>query len=133
MRGYEYYSIASNEGAGSNGNIPQIDRLFGSKIAVFNLELRIPVLGNDAFGLLKFPWVPTELVGFFDGGVAWTENAPPFLELSTDQTARIPVFSAGAALRINVLGAFVIQVYWAWPFERPDIGGSWGLLFEGGW
>jgi Tol biopolymer transport system component len=133
VRGYEYYSIASNEGAGSKGDIPQIDRLFGSKIAVINLELRIPVLGNDAFGLLKFPWVPTELVGFFDGGVAWTESEAPLLELSTDQYARIPVFSAGAALRINLLGAFVIQVYWAWPFERRNIGGSWGLLLEGGW
>ncbi len=133
VRGYEYYSIASNEGAGSNGDIPQIDRLFGSKIAVVNLELRIPVLGNDVFGLLNFPWIPTELVGFFDGGVAWTESDTPLIELSTDQTARIPVFSAGGALRVNVLGAFVIEVYWAWPFERPNIGGSWGFLLEGGW
>jgi Tol biopolymer transport system component len=133
VRGYEYYSIVSNEGAGTNGNIPQINRLFGSKIALFNLELRIPILGNDAFGLLKFPWVPTELVGFIDGGMAWTESEAPLIELSADQTARIPVFSAGTALRVNVLGAFVIQVYWAWPFERPNIGGSWGLLLEAGW
>ena len=134
VRGYEYYSIASIEGANSTtGNIPQLNRLFGSKIAVVNLELRIPVLGTDTFGLIRFPWVPTELVGFFDGGVAWTETDYPDLVLSTDQFARIPVFSAGAALRFNLLGAFVIQVYWAWPFERQNIGGSWGLLLETGW
>ncbi len=133
VRGYEYYSIISIEGAGSSGNIPQLNRLFGSKIAVVNLELRIPVLGNDQFGLLKFPWVPTELVGFFDGGVAWTENDTPVLAISADQYARVPVFSAGAALRFNILGAFVVQVYWAWPFERQNIGGSWGIVLETGW
>jgi Tol biopolymer transport system component len=133
VRGYEYYSIAAIEGAGSNGNIPQLNRLFGSKIVVANLELRIPVIGNDAFGLLKFPWVPTELVGFLDGGVAWTETDSPVLQLSADQYARVPVFSAGAALRINLLGAAVIQVYWAWPFERQNTNGSWGFVVEEGW
>lgn len=133
VRGYDYFSIASIEGAGTNGNIPQINRLFGSKIAVFNAELRIPVLGTEQFGLLRFPWLPTELVGFFDGGVAWTESDAPVLTLSTDQFARIPVFSAGAAVRVNILGAFVIQVYWAWPFERQNIGGDWGFLLETGW
>ncbi len=121
------------QGAGTTGNIPQIQRLVGSKIAVVNAELRIPLLGNEAFGLLKIPWLPTELVGFFDGGVAWTETDPPILTLSSDQTLRIPVFSAGAALRINLLGAIVVQIYWAWPFQRPNIGGDWGLLLESGW
>ncbi len=129
VRGYEYYSIAAIEGP----NSPQLNRLFGSKIAVVNMEVRVPVLGNDIFGLVRFPWLPTELVGFLDGGVAWTETDYPVLELSTDQSARIPVFSAGAAVRINVLGAFVIQVYWAWPFERQNVGGQWGLVLETGW
>ncbi|MGA2612132.1 MAG: BamA/TamA family outer membrane protein [Spirochaetia bacterium] len=133
VRGYEYYSIIGVEGAGSSGNIPQLNRLFGSKIAVVNLELRIPVLGSDQFGLLKFPWLPTELVGFFDGGVAWTENDPPVLAISADQYARVPIFSAGAAVRVNILGAFVVQIYWAWPFERQNIGGSWGFVLEPGW
>ncbi len=133
VRGYEYYSIISNEGAGVSGNIPQLTRLFGSKLAVANLELRVPVLGTEQFGLLKFPWIPLELVGFLDGGVAWTENDPPVWELSTDQYARVPVFSAGAAVRINLLGALVFQVYWAWPFERQNIGGSWGFVLESGW
>jgi hypothetical protein len=133
VRGYEYYSIASIEGARATGDIPQVDRLFGSKIAVLNLELRIPVVGNDALGLLDFPWVPIELAGFLDGGVAWTDSQPPILRLSTDQFARVPVFSAGAALRVNILDALVLQIYWAWPFERQDIGGDWGLVLESGW
>ncbi len=133
VRGYEYYSIISNEGAGVSGNIPQLNRLFGSKLAVVNLEVRIPVLGNEQFGLLNFPYLATELVGFFDGGMAWTETDYPTLEISQDQYARIPVFSAGAAVRVNLLGAFVVQIYWAWPFERQNIGGSWGFVLESGW
>ena len=133
IRGYEYYSIVANEGAGVTGNIPQLNRLFGSKIAVANLEIRIPVLGSSQFGLVNFPWLPTELVGFLDGGMAWTETDYPVLELSQDQYMRIPVFSAGAAVRVNILGAFVVQVYWAWPFERQYIGGSWGFVLESGW
>ncbi|HVO40195.1 MAG TPA: BamA/TamA family outer membrane protein [Spirochaetia bacterium] len=133
VRGYDYASISSIEGAGQSGTIPQLARLFGSKIAVFNAELRIAVLGTEQLGLLRFPWLPTELVGFFDGGVAWTQTERPVFEISSDQTQRIPVFSAGAAVRVNILGAFVIQVYWAWPFERQNIGGSWGFVLESGW
>jgi hypothetical protein len=25
------------------------------------------------------------------------------------------------------------QMYWAWPFERENVGGSWGLVLEDGW
>ena len=71
VRGYEYYSMISNEGAG-NADIPQISRLFGSRIAVVKAELRLPVLGNADIGLFDFPYLPATLVGFFDGGIAWT-------------------------------------------------------------
>ena len=134
VRGYEYSSIISNEGAGSTtGDIPQLDRLFGSRIAVFNMEVRLPVLGNTELGLINFPYLPTSLVAFLDGGLAWSGTQPPVFPSSPDPSAHVPVFSAGAAVRINLLGAAVLQVYWAWPFQRPDIGGSWGILIEDGW
>ncbi len=134
VRGYDYSSITAHEGSGAVGvTPPEVDRLLGSKIAVFNAELRIPILGNDSLGLIRFPWLPTELVAFFDAGMAWTEGQFPRLILSTDPRARIPVFSAGGALRFNLLGAFVLQLYYAWPFERPGVGGVWGLLIAEGW
>jgi Tol biopolymer transport system component len=132
VRGYEYYSLLANEGA-AGGDVPQIDRLFGSRIAVFNAELRLALLGNSELGLLNFPYVPLTLVGFFDAGVAWTGNAPPVLAASTDPGARVPVASAGAAIRFNLLGAAIVELYWAWPFQRPGVGGSWGFLIEEGW
>jgi hypothetical protein len=134
VRGYEYSSILANEGASSTGgDIPQIDRLLGSRIAVFNLEARLPVLGTSELGIINFPYLPTSLVAFLDGGLAWSGSQPPVFFSSLDPTAHVPVFSAGAAVRFNLLGAAVLQVYWAWPFQRPDIGGSWGLLIETGW
>ena len=50
--------------------MPQIDRLFGYRIAVVNAELRLPVLGNADLGLVNFPWLPLTLVGFLERGVA---------------------------------------------------------------
>ncbi len=101
VRGYDYYSIASIEGANTSGDIPQVDRLFGSKIAVVNLELRIPLVGNDTFGLINFPWVPVELAGFLDGGVAWTDSQPPILQISADQFARVPVLQRGSRAAVQ--------------------------------
>jgi Tol biopolymer transport system component len=133
VRGYEYSSILSSEGAAAaTGDIPQIDRLFGTRIAVFNAELRLPFLGNTELGIINFPYLPASLVAFLDGGMAWSDAQP--IELTSyDPGAHVPVFSAGAAVRFNLLGAAVLQFYWAWPFQRPDIGGSWGLVIASGW
>jgi hypothetical protein len=132
VRGYEYYSMVSHEGAGG-ANVPQISRLFGSRILVLKAELRFPLLGNGDVGLLVFPWLPTTIVGFFDAGAAWTGSSLPQLSWSTDPGPRIPVFSAGGAIRFNLLGAAVLEIYFAWPFQRPGVGGSWGFLVEAGW
>lgn len=132
VRGYEYYSMISHEGAGA-ANVPQIDRLFGSRIAVLKAELRLPLLGNGDIGLIVFPFLPTTIVGFFDAGVAWTGSVLPELALSTDPFARIPVFSAGGSVRFNLFRAAVLEIYFAWPFQRPGVNGSWGFLVEAGW
>jgi hypothetical protein len=132
VRGYEYYSMVSHEGAGG-ASVPQISRLFGSRIVVLKAELRFPLLGNGDIGLLVFPWLPTTIVGFFDAGVAWTGSALPELTWSTDPGPRIPVFSAGGAVRFNLFGAAVLEIYFAWPFQRPGVNGSWGFLVEAGW
>jgi Tol biopolymer transport system component len=132
VRGYEYYSMVTHEGAGG-ANVPQIDRLFGSRIAVIKAEVRLPLLGNGDIGLFVFPYLPITLVGFFDAGMAWTGSVLPELAWSTDPSARIPVFSAGGAIRFNLFGVAVLEIYFAWPFQRPGVNGSWGFLVEEGW
>jgi outer membrane protein assembly factor BamA len=124
--------MVSNEGAGG-ADVPQIERLFGSKVAAAKAELRLPLLGNGEVGLISFPWLPTTLVGFLDAGVAWTQADWPLLAWTTDPSPRVPVFSAGGAVRFNLLGAAVLEIYFAWPFQRPGVNGSWGFMVTTGW
>ena len=46
---------------------------------------------------------------------------------------RFPVFSAGGAARVNLLGAIVLEGYLAFPFQRPNKSGVWGLQIVSGW
>ena len=98
-----------------------------------NFEFRIPLFGTDQFGLINFPILPTEISFFFDGGVAWTRNDTPELTFKTDSDKRIPVFSTGVAARINLFGYIIGQVYYAVPFQRPEVDGIWGFVIAPGW
>ncbi|MGH7470417.1 MAG: hypothetical protein ACRENP_20935, partial [Longimicrobiales bacterium] len=53
---------------------PLRDQLIGSSAAFFNTELRAPIIKELQIGFLgTFP--PVDLVAFFDGGVAWDNQA----------------------------------------------------------
>lgn len=135
IRGYSYYSFdlakCSEEDDGEN--CPEFSRLFGSRIGVFNMEVRLPIFGVEQFGLINFPFLPTDLVAFLDGGVAWSSTSHPQPELNAKSSDRIPVFSAGGATRFNLFGVLVLQIYAAYPFQRSDVGWSWGFFFAPGW
>lgn len=138
IRGYSFDSFEEAEcevesGDGSSGTCPVFDRLIGSKLAVANLELRIPLIGTERFGLLDFGFIPTEIAPFIDAGVAWTGDEGPVFELERESLQRIPVFSAGVAARFNVLGYLVLEAYWAYPFQRPKKGGHFGFQLAPGW
>ena len=112
---------------------PEFDRLVGSRIAVANAEVRVPLFGTEEYGLLGAAFLPTELAGFVDGAVAWTKDESPEFDLTRESTERIPVFSAGGSLRFNMFGAVVAEVYYAYPFQRPDEGWRWGFQLAPGW
>jgi Tol biopolymer transport system component len=134
VRGYSYYSFDLSQCTTEDfSKCPEFDRLLGSRIGVFNAELRLPLFGGDQFGLINFPYLPTELVGFFDGGVAWNRTDTPKPEIVRKTLDRVPVFSAGAAARFNVFGILVLQIYYAYPFQRTDKSWQWGFLFAPGW
>jgi heavy metal translocating P-type ATPase len=40
----------------------------------------------------------------------------------------VPVASAGLSARINVLGALILEIYYAYPFQRPDRGAHFGSI-----
>jgi Tol biopolymer transport system component len=158
IRGYGYGSFQERECTQANSNqqssCPVFDRLFGSRIAVANAEFRIPLLGSSEFGLLNFPFLPTEIAPFLDAGVSYTSDQPISWRLTRTATEvpqgcvskigangysyypcaeRIPVFSTGIAARINFLGYLILEAYFAHPFQRPDRDWLWGFQLAPGW
>ena len=103
------------------------NRLIGTSLGVASAELRLPLLGSSQLGLLAFPFLPTELVLFADAGMAWgTYTRSTIVDPTTGTVPTVgrsfseqrPVFSAGVSGRINVLGALVVEPYYAFPLSR---------------
>jgi hypothetical protein len=158
LRGYGYGSIDASEctGATAQGSCPVFDRMFGSRIGVASFEFRIPLFGTSEFGLLNFPFLPTEISPFFDAGIAYTSTQHPdfrFTEAPTNIISadcqrgqqsdlntlpiacaqRIPVFSTGVSARINFLGYMILEAYAAHPFQRPAKNWVFGFQLAPGW
>ena len=136
VRGYSINSFTGSECTAmpdAPTTCPEFDRLVGSRVAVVNAELRVPLFGTEQFGLINFPYIPTELSFFGDVGVAWTSTESPEIGFEQRTTDRVPVFSVGSSLRFNVLGRMVFELYYAHPFQRPGAGGQWGFQVAPGW
>ena len=134
VRGYSSGSIDVTECTQTAGSsCPEFDRLNGSRLAVASLELRIPLLGTERFGLVDAGgFLPVEVALFGDAGAAWTEDEGVEWKFDRDTIERVPVFSAGATARLNLLGSAVVELYYAYPFQR-DIGWEFGFQLAPGW
>ncbi|WP_421943767.1 peptidase MA family metallohydrolase [Pedobacter sp.] len=152
IRGYESNSIykATTQRADQSFDINQLS---GSKMAVFNFEVRLPFTGPKKLSAIPSKFLFSDLNLFFDAGVAWTndtkvafKNEPTYVttpiigadgtQTGTYQatTERVPVMSVGLSLRVNVFGYFVLEPYYAIPFQRKDVkAGVFGLTFAPGW
>jgi Tol biopolymer transport system component len=137
VRGYEIGDISLSECStvpGNPGACPEFDRLVGSRLAVANLEFRVPLLGIRGFGIFNAPFLPTELSAFVDAGTAWTSDATPDLRFTRQRTIdRVPVVSAGISARILLGGFAVLQFYYAKPFQRPGEDWVTGFVIAPGW
>ncbi len=122
VRGYRVGSFNANECVPTTGSsCPVFDRLVGSRIMVGNLELRFPLFGALGLGGGYYGAFPLELAFFGDAGVAWDSQHKAWF-LGGD---RKPVYSAGAALRANLLGFAVLELDAVHPFDRPGKGLLW--------
>jgi len=135
IRGYAWESINAREcGTNSDGSCPVFDRLFGQRLAVGNVELRVPFIGTDQFGLINLPYIPMELLAFTDVGIAWDNEHPVedwgFVRSSTQ---RVPLWSSGVGARFNILGFMIFEAYYAYPWQRPEKGAHWGFNLAPGW
>ena len=123
VRGYDDQSFTLDECEGSADDCPAFDRLFGSRLALANVELRLPLLGG--IGLVRaFGIPPVEVAGFFDIGSAWRNGMrSPF-----ETHGVSPVSSQGVAARINLLGFAVAELDYVKPNDRPRK--DWYWLFS---
>ena len=137
IRGYDVNDFDASEctpvAGGTGSECPEFDRLLGSKLGVANFEMRVPLFGVRQFGLINFPYLPTEIAPFFDAGVAWEKGDSPEFTFSRNSTKRVPVFSTGISARMNVLGYLVFEAYYAYPFQRPEKGAHFGFVLSPGW
>lgn len=152
IRGYE---SSSSENIGG----VTISDLMGSRMAVGNVELRLPFTGPEKLAALKSNFLFTDLNLFFDAGLAWSKGSKivsnadkkPLVQqldqqgnpmmgpdgqplMVPDRNYKVPVFSAGVSLRINLFGAMILEPYYAIPFVKSrDKFGTFGLNFTPGW
>jgi surface antigen Omp85-like protein/WD40 repeat protein len=128
VRGYSYGSFDASEcdpPPGEPDSCPVFDQLLGSRVVVGNAELRFPLFGALGIGSGYYGVFPIEFAVFGDAGLAWDNSHKPSVFGSG---TRDPVFSAGAGLRINLLGFAVVEVDLVRPFDRP--GKRWIWQFD---
>jgi len=138
IRGYEANSFYRREsGSGTNSSF-NIQQLTGSKIAVINLEARLPFTGPEKLAAFQSKFLFSDLNVFFDAGLAWEKNSNVAFRstprLVDGDYERVPAMSAGVSLRVNVFGYFILEPYMAYPFQRTDVNGPvFGMTFAPGW
>ncbi|HUG53067.1 MAG TPA: BamA/TamA family outer membrane protein [Vicinamibacteria bacterium] len=129
VRGYDVNSFSASECGAATERCPVFDQLVGSRIAVANVELRLPLFGLFSRRNLYGP-IPIELIGFSDFGVAWTAGDRAEF-LGGDGSRRI-VRSYGAGARINLFGYAVVEIDYVKPHDRPQKGWTWVFNFSPG-
>lgn len=121
VRGYDFGSFDANECNSIDMNsCDAFDRLNGSRVAIAGAELRFPLLG--LFSRKSFYGAfPIEMAFFADAGVAWDSRTKPRFAGGDRDWAR----SAGAAVRVNVLGFAVAEIDYVRPLDRSRKGWLW--------
>ena len=116
---FNYFDCTSVIGGQSTCNNAQ---LAGSRVAVFNEELRFPIIRRFDVGS-TFGLPPVDGLLFYDAGLAWSKgikphlgNAPAGFDPNTD---RYPLASWGAGLRVNLFNLAILR----WDYARPLVGG----------
>jgi hypothetical protein len=127
IRGYTSGSMRRNECLEETGGVfsgcPSLDQLIGSRIGVFNAELRFPLIRTLSLGFLPIWFPPIEGAFFFDAGMAW--NAGNQLVLSRESgdipdRVRQPLTSWGFSARVNLLGFTILRFDYPKPLVRAS-------------
>jgi Tol biopolymer transport system component len=131
VRGYESFSSAEmNAYQQDPSKAFDLNRLFGSKMIVGNVELRFPLLGLLGLGKGYFGAWPLEFYGFFDCGIAYADSIGRWWSNPGDTDVknvkpwfaggnRKPISSYGIGLRTNLFGYLILGLNYVYPIDRP--------------
>jgi len=123
IRGYDYNSFQTDYDSFD------MNRLFGTKLMLLNLELRFPLFGALGIGKGFYGIFPVDFIAFYDMGLAWDSTTKPWFV--SGGTLK-PLQSAGLGLRVNVFGYAVLGINYVKPFDRPNKGWYWQFSFYPG-
>jgi WD40 repeat protein len=105
------------------------DQLIGTRAAVFNAELRFPILTAD-LGFVRTGLPLVEGAFFYDAGVFWESGQRLRLRREAGQTiadTRTPLQSVGVSVRGNLFNFLILRVDYTRALHRPGVGGLWTL------
>jgi outer membrane protein assembly factor BamA len=110
----------------------KLDQLLGTSIAVFNAELRFPILSQQYMHWLPQLFPPIEGALFFDAGVAMNGDSKFAWSRPDDVSpvaVRTPLKSVGLSIKVNALGFMVLRFDYAKPLNRPGVNPYWTISF----
>ena len=136
IRGYTTGSFQRKECSGpqdsqSISGCSAFDELIGSRAAVFNAEIRFPLIAGG-IGFIPAGGFPGAIEGaiFFDAGVFWRQGQEVRLTRKATESAqdvRRPLTSYGFSIRANLLNFVILRLDYARPLQRQNVGGVWTI------
>lgn len=147
IRGYTAGSFRKNECLQANdqqslSGCSAFDELIGTRAAVFNAELRFPLIAAG-LGFIPLRGFPGAIEGavFYDAGVFWEQgmqvrynradaracSVDPQTGRSTGGCVRTPLQSYGFSIRANLLNFVILRLDYARPLQRSGVGGVWTI------
>jgi Tol biopolymer transport system component len=96
------------------------NRLLGSRVAIFNAELRFPLIRRFDIGILPIGLPPVDGLIFYDAGMAWSGGQHVQLKRPAEgdsSDARFPLRSYGLGIRLNLFGIALARWDYAIPLD----------------
>ena len=125
VRGYDKANFYGYECTGFIGGGANCDtqQLVGSRVAVFNAEVRFPLIRRFDLGTLPVGLPPIEGLFFFDAGLAWSKGQEVSLSQPADYDftrQRYPLRSYGAGIRVNLFNLAILKWDYAIPLDKES-------------
>ena len=131
VRGYDRenaFSTGCRPELGGNVSACSASKLVGTRVAIFNAELRFPILRRADLGILPISLPPVDGLFFFDAGLA--SNPGQRIALSepannANDLVRTPLTSYGFGIRMNLFNIAQLRWDYAVPLADPQRRGYW--------